>query len=84
MTDCTPGMLRTARSALARTCSQVRTCAASTVIEKKTLPSPAMISDNVPVAGSGRPSGAAIAASFARTSSLSDAMPGLHGSRQFR
>ena len=49
--------------------------AASTVIEKNTLPSVATISDSFPVAGERRAVGRATAASFARTSSLSDAMP---------
>jgi hypothetical protein len=75
MTDCTPGTARTALSALSRTCSQVFTWAASTVMEKNTLPSVATISESFPVAVSGRPSGAATAESFVRISSLSDAMP---------
>ncbi len=57
ITDLTPGTARIAASARSRTASQVLTAAASTVIEKNTLPSLATISDSFPVAGSGEPSG---------------------------
>jgi hypothetical protein len=44
----TPGMARTAASAAARTLSQARASAASTLIEKNTLPSVTDIADNTP------------------------------------
>jgi hypothetical protein len=74
MTDCTPGIARTAVSARSRTLSHCFTWAASTVMEKNTLPSLATISESFPVAVSGRPSGVGTLESAARTSSLSDAM----------
>jgi hypothetical protein len=42
----TPGMARTAASASARTVSQARASAASTLIEKNTLPSLTVMADN--------------------------------------
>src|SRR3954470_8901735 len=42
----TPGIARTAASAVARTLSHARASAASTLIEKNTLPSLAVIADN--------------------------------------
>jgi hypothetical protein len=75
MADWTPGVARTAFSASSRTLSHAFTSAASTVMEKKTLPSLATISESLSVAVSGRPSGVGTLESFARTSSLSDAMP---------
>src|SRR5882724_3205715 len=48
MATVTPGMARTAASASARTLSQARASAASTLIEKNTLPSPTVIADNTP------------------------------------
>ena len=62
MTEVTPGMARTASSTFLRIGSQAFTAAASTVIEKNTLPSLTTISDSVPVFGNGLPSGALIAA----------------------
>jgi len=48
MTDVTPGKARTAASAALRTGSHCWTTAASTLIEKNTLPSLATISDSAP------------------------------------
>ncbi len=59
--DVTPGTARTAASAALRTGSHACTTAASTVIEKNTLPSDTMISDSLPVFGKGVPSGVATA-----------------------
>ncbi len=75
MTDCTPGTARTAFSARSRTLSHCFTAAASTVMEKNTLPSVATMSESLPLCGSGTPSGPETEASLARTSSLSNAMP---------
>jgi hypothetical protein len=74
MADWTPGMARTADSAALRTGSQRGTAAASTLIEKNTLPSVATMSDSAPVCVSGRPSGAATLASVSAMSSLVTAM----------
>ena len=74
MTDVTPGTARTACSARARTLSHCFTAAASTVMEKNTLPSLATMSESLPLADSGTPSGPDNVASLARTSSLSNAM----------
>src|SRR5437763_7483346 len=49
--EVTPGMAHTAVSAALRTASQFFTTAASTVIEKNTLPSLTTISDRVAVCG---------------------------------
>jgi hypothetical protein len=57
-----------------RTGSQAFTAAASTVMEKKTLPSLTTISDKVPVCGKGRPSGAGILARLSRICSLLSAI----------
>src|SRR2546429_10002769 len=57
--DRTPGSARTTSSACLRTGSHDLTSAASTVMEKNTLPSPATTSDSVPVLGSGVPPGVA-------------------------
>src|SRR5258705_5382128 len=46
MATVTPGMARTAASASARTLSHARASVASTLIEKKTLPSFAVMADN--------------------------------------
>ena len=46
MATVTPGMARTAASAAARTLSQARASAASTLIEKKTLPSLTVMADS--------------------------------------
>jgi hypothetical protein len=45
MTTLTPGIARTAASASARTLSHARASAASTLIEKNTLPSLTVIAD---------------------------------------
>ncbi len=74
MTDFTPGTARIAASARSRTLSQSFTAPASTVIEKKTLPSLATISESFPVAGSGAPSGLETLPSAARTSSFMSAI----------
>ena len=55
--EVTPGTPRTASSAALRTPSQRWTSAASTLIEKNTFPSLTTMSESVPVAGSGVPSG---------------------------
>ena len=68
--EATPGTARTAASARSRTGSHCFTAAASTVMEKKTLPSVTTMSDRVPVAGSGLPSGLETLPSAARTSSF--------------
>ena len=83
MTDFTPGMARTAASACARTLSHCLTAPASTVMEKNTLPSLATMSETLPVAASGRPSGVGTPASVARTSSLSVAMGAVLLARPF-
>ena len=49
--DCTPGTARTAASAALRTGSQRGTAAASTLIEKNTLPSVTTTSDSAPRGG---------------------------------
>src|SRR5262245_60064776 len=72
--ETTPGTARTAASAALRTGSQAGTSAASTVIEKNTLPSVTITSDSLPVAGSGLPSGLLTAASAVRTVVLSTAV----------
>ena len=74
---CTPASARTASSARLRTGSQALTSAASTVIEKNTLPSLATTSESVPVLGSGVPSGDATPSSAASTWSLVTAMASL-------
>ena len=48
MATVTPGMARTAASASARVLSQARASAASTLIEKNTLPSLTVMADNTP------------------------------------
>ncbi len=73
-TDCTPGSVRTACSAAARTLSQALAAPASTVIENNTLPSLVTMSDSLPAAVSGRPSGVGMPESLASTSSFSDGM----------
>src|SRR6266540_1200187 len=70
MADLIPGNARTAASAALRTGSHCATAFASTLIEKKTLPSLTTISESRPVCGSGLPSGAATCASAAATSSF--------------
>ena len=73
-TDCTPGMARTASSAVLRTGSQAFTAAASTVIEKNTLPSVTTMSDSTRASGNAAPPGEATFASALRTCSLLTAM----------
>src|SRR5262249_35525746 len=68
--EATPGTAPPAASAALRTGSQACTTAASTVIEKNTLPSETMMSDSLPVFGSGVPSGLLTAERPARTASL--------------
>jgi hypothetical protein len=68
--DVTPGTARTAASAALRTGSHCGTTAASTVIEKNTLPSLATTSESLPVCGRGAPSGLFTAANAASTWSL--------------
>ena len=70
MADFTPGTARTAASAALRTGSQCGTTAASTVIEKNTLPSLTTTSESLPVPVIGVPSGLFTAASASSTSSL--------------
>src|ERR1700686_2109116 len=68
--DSTPGTARAAASARSRTDSQACTAAASTVIEKNTLPSLTITSDSFPLDVSGDPSGPAILARLSRTCCL--------------
>src|SRR5262245_51920900 len=68
--DVTPGIARTTSSACLRTDSQAFTCAASTVIEKTTLPSVASTSDSAALLDSGVPSGQLTCARLASTSSF--------------
>src|SRR3954453_23229379 len=63
----TPGMARTAASACARTLSQARASAASTLIEKNTLPSVTAISDSTLACVSATPRGDITLASESRT-----------------
>src|SRR4051794_35956364 len=63
----TPGMARTAVSASARTLSQARASAASTLIEKNTLPSVTAISDSTLACVSATPRGDITLASESRT-----------------
>ncbi len=63
----TPGMARTAASACARTLSQARASLASTLIEKNTLPSLAVIGDNTPALVKATPRGEATLARASRT-----------------
>src|SRR5882724_3092811 len=57
MATVTPGMARTAASAATRTLSHARASAASTLIEKNTLPSPTVIADNTPALVKATPRG---------------------------
>src|ERR1700676_4143862 len=68
--DSPPGTARAAASARSRTDSQASTAAASTVIEKNTLPSLTITSDSLPLDVSGDPSGPAILARLSRTCCL--------------
>src|SRR5215813_11478876 len=68
--DVTPGIARTTSSACLRTDTQAFTCAASTLIEKNTLPSVASTSDSAPLLLSGVPSGQLTRARLASTSSF--------------
>ena len=68
--DCTPGTARTASSAALRTGSQSFTAAASTVIEKNTLPSATTMSDRTFASVSAMPPGAGTIAKAAITCSL--------------
>src|SRR5713101_7473003 len=76
--EVTPGTPRTASSAALRTASQRWTTAASTLIEKKTFPSLTTMSESVPVAGSGVPSGDFTAESRSSTASLVAGIALLH------
>ncbi|MGY3081233.1 hypothetical protein ACVWZZ_007641 [Bradyrhizobium sp. LM6.10] len=67
MTVVTPGMARTAASASARTDSQARASAASTLIEKNTLPSAALIALSTLALASATPRGDLILARLSRT-----------------
>ncbi|MFK4487497.1 hypothetical protein ABIA45_002575 [Bradyrhizobium sp. USDA 336] len=67
MTVVTPGMLRTAASASARTDSQALASAASTLIEKNTLPSEALIALSTLAWGSATPRGDWTLARLSRT-----------------
>ncbi len=66
-TEATPGIARTAASALLRTSSQASACVASTVSEKNTLPSVTTMSESLPEAARSTPSGPLIDFSFSRT-----------------
>src|SRR5437762_48347 len=57
MATVTPGMARTAASASARTLSQARASVASTLIEKNTLPSLAVMADSTLALGKATPRG---------------------------
>src|SRR4051812_33756547 len=63
----TPGIARTAASACARTLSQARASAASTLIEKNTLPSPTVIADSTLALVRATPRGDATLARESRT-----------------
>ncbi len=63
----TPGMARTAASAAARTLSQARASLASTLIEKNTLPSFAVMAESTPALVKATPRGDATLASASRT-----------------
>src|SRR5205814_10261642 len=67
MATLTPGMARTAASACARTLSQARASAASTLIEKNTLPSVTVMADNTSALVKATPRGDATLASVSRT-----------------
>src|SRR5215470_1038544 len=82
--DVTPGMARTTSSACLRTDSQAFTCAASTVIEKNTLPSVASTSDSAPLLFNGVPSGQLTRARLASTSSLVTAIEHSNGKKTLR
>ena len=63
----TPGMARTAASAWARVSSQPRASLASTLMEKNTLPSLAVIGDSTPASVSATPRGERTRLSASRT-----------------
>ncbi len=65
--EVTPGTARTAASAFARTSSQAFASAASTLIEKNTLPSLTTMSDRTPASGNGAPRGDITLPSASRT-----------------
>jgi len=67
MATVTPGMARTAASAWARTLSQARASAASTLIEKNTLPSVTVMADSTSAWVKATPRGDATLASVSRT-----------------
>src|SRR4051812_44632316 len=67
MATLTPGMARTAASACARTLSQARASAASTLMEKNTLPSEAVIADSTLALVKATPRGDATLAKASRT-----------------
>jgi hypothetical protein len=75
----TPGIARTAASACARTLSQARASAASTLIEKNTLPSLTVIGDSTSALVKATPRGDATLPSASRTcccETLTGASPG--------
>ena len=78
ITDVTPGTRAHRRFGALAHASHCFTAAASTVIEKNTLPSVATISESFPVAGSGSPSGLETLPSAARTSSFKACHAHLH------
>src|SRR5882762_5220091 len=67
MATVTPGMARTAASACARTVSHARASAASTLMEKNTLPSEAVIADSTLALVKATPRGEATLAKASRT-----------------
>src|SRR4051794_37021810 len=67
MAALTPGIARTAASACARTLSQARASAASTLMEKKTLPSVTEIADSTLALVKGTPRGEATCLRESRT-----------------
>jgi hypothetical protein len=67
MATVTPGMARTAASACARTLSQARASAASTLIEKNTLPSVTVTADSTSALVKATPRGDATLARQSRT-----------------
>src|SRR5262249_16369328 len=77
MTEATPGSALTAASARLRTGSHAFTAAASTVMEKKTLPSDTTMSDSAPVWGNASPSGLSTRSRLASTSLFVNAMKAL-------
>jgi len=70
----TPGIARTADSAFARTLSQARASAASTLIEKNTLPSLADMADNTLASVKATPRGDATLARASKPAAASRSM----------